>query len=107
MADSPAKRKLVDFLEHRAFNPVLGTDSNDLADDKREMLARAQRETETRIERVRHCGSAEEVVGEFKRELNSDQASGRDRDLRALGLPRLVDVQGDFEQLARNLGLEG
>jgi hypothetical protein len=107
MADSPAKRKLVEFLEHRAFNPVMGTDSNDLANDKREMLAGVQRETESRMDRIRHCASAEEVVDNFRRDLRSDETSGHDRDLRGLGLPRFADIQDDFEQLARSLGVQG
>ena len=107
MADGDAKRKLVDFLEHRAFNPVMGTDPHNFADDKRVMLAHVQRATQSRIDRFRSHDSAQEIVSDFKRDLASDNAGDISRELKDLGLPTLNDVRDDFEKLAHDLGMKG
>lgn len=105
MAESEAKQKLVRFLEERAFRPVLKADASRYPEGKRAKLRDVQRRTETEIERFRHYGSAEEVVTNFRRDLNSEAAKKVHRELDDLGLPTLNQVRGDFEQLAEELGV--
>ena len=97
------RRKLVSFLERRAFDPVLRADSDDYPERKRDKLERVQRATEDERERFRAYGSASEVVRMFKDDLSSEPAKDVHRDLRDLGLPTLDDVRDDFEDLARRL----
>ena len=106
MAQTEAKQKLVRFLEEKAFRPVLRADPSAYPETKREKLRDVQRRTETEIERFRNYGSAKEVVVNFRRDLNSDPAKKVHRELSDLGLPTLNDVQGEFEKLAGDLGLE-
>jgi hypothetical protein len=103
---SRAKEQLVEFLERRAFNPVLRARAGDFAENERETLADVQQRTSTEVERFRRYGSAEEVVTNFKRDLHSKPAQRVHRDLKRLGLPTLNDVQEDFEKLAADLDVK-
>ena len=105
MSAAEAKRKLVGFLEERAFRPVLRADPGKYAENQREKLKYVQRRTETEIERFHNYGSASEVVTNFRRDLNSEPAKKVHRDLSDLGLPTLNDVRLEFEKLADELGL--
>ena len=102
MSKHDARTQLIEFLERRAFNPVLhasGKDNGELADLKRR--------TETEIERFRNYGSAHDVVVNFRRDLTSEPAKKIHRRLAAQDLPTLPDLREDFEQLVQRLGVEG
>jgi hypothetical protein len=98
-----AKRELVDFLIHRAFDPVLKAEPAGSDADKAK-LERVQKATRAEIERFRAYGSAEEVVVNFKRDLISAPAKKVHEELRALGLPTIDDLRDEFEEKARKLG---
>jgi hypothetical protein len=105
MGESDAKRKLVEFLERRAFRPVLDADPEKVSGAKREKLMDVQRRTETEIERFHGYSSADDVVTNFRRDLNSEPARRVHRELSALGLPTINDVREEFEALAAKLGV--
>ena len=98
-----AKSELVDFLVHRAFYPVLMAQRSG---PHKARVEHVQDTARTEIERFRSCGSIEDVVASFKRDLRSRPAKDVHSDLRLLNLPVLSDLREDFEQKARELGFE-
>ncbi len=106
MAQSEAKQRLVRFLEERAFRPVLRANPSSYPESRRDKLKDVQLRTESEIERFRTYGSAEEVVTNFRRDLDSEPAKKVHRALRDLGLPTLNELRDDFEALARELGVK-
>lgn len=103
---SDAKHKLIDFLERRAFDPVLRAKPGEVSEGQRERLDHVQRATRSEVERYRGYGSAQEVVTNFHRDLHSEPAKKVHRELAGLGLPTLDDVREEFEKLAGDLGLK-
>jgi hypothetical protein len=101
---SDAQRKLVSFLEQKAFQPVLRADPERYSGSRRQKLAHVQKATQAEVERFRHYGSAEEVVVNFKRDLTSGKAKQVHRELRDLDLPTIEECRDDFLRLAQDLG---
>lgn len=101
------RRALVEFLVHRAFDPVLKARADHYSPAERERLTRVQDATRAEIERFRGYRSAEEVVVNFKRDLTSQPAKRVHAELAALRLPTLGDVREEFERRARGLGVKG
>lgn len=102
-----AKDKLVDWLERRAFNPVLRADPKDYPEKEHDKLKQVQDKTRIELERFRGYGSAKEVLVNFKRDLGSTPARKVHRDLEELGLPTLNSLRGEFEELADSVGARG
>lgn len=100
-----AKQQLVDFLIRRAFDPVLRAKSDGRSDSERRKLEHVQKATESEIERFRAYQSAQEVVTNFKRDLNSRAARKVHAELRALHLPTIEDIHEEFDAKARDLGV--
>lgn len=103
MAD--ARRDLVEFLKARAFEPVLHAHADGRSDTDRRKLEHVKHATLSEIERFEHYPSAEEVVINFMRDLNSAPAKKVHAELRSLGLPTLQDIRSEFERRARELGV--
>ncbi len=106
MAEQHAKQKLVDFLQERAFDPVVGADADDYPEDQRGKLRHVQASTHSEIERFRNYDSAQDVVVNYKRDLHSEPAKKIDRELDELALPKLSDFRQEFEDLASRLGVD-
>ena len=104
MADSDTKRKLVDFLERKAFQPVLDAKPDDYPEGKRDNLRHVQEATRAERERFRNYDSAQQVVDMFHDDLSSEPAKKIHRELRDLDLPTLNDIRAEFDDLARELG---
>lgn len=102
---SKAQKELVDFVVRRAFEPVLKTKPDGRSDAEKRKLEHVQDATRKEIERFRHYGSAEEVVTNFRRDLDSEPAKRIHRELKSLGLPTINDIRDEFEQKARELGV--
>ncbi len=107
MSDS-AKEKLVDFLEQRAFKPVLDARADDYdSDSQRRKLADVQRATRSEVDRYRHrYSSAQDVIDNYKDDLTSEPAKEVDRELNALGLPTLRDIEPEFRKKVEELGFD-
>ena len=60
--------------------------------------------TRAEVDRFQNCRSAEEVVINFKRVLNSQVANGVHSELKALNLPVIGDVREEFEREGHALG---
>ena len=102
---SKAQKQLVNFLVGRAFEPVLKEKPDGRPDAEKKKLKHVQDATRKEIERFRHYGSAEEVVTNFRRDLDSEPAKKIHRELKSLGLPTINDIRDEFEDKARELGV--
>lgn len=100
-----AKGELVEFIVRRAFDPVLKATPNGRSDADKKKLDHVQDATRAEIERFRRYGSAEEVVINSKRDLDSKPARKIHAELTALGLPTINDVREAFEKKAHDLGV--
>jgi hypothetical protein len=106
MADSK-KDQLVRFLEERAFEPVLKAKPTGRSEAERKKLEHVQKATRAEIDRFHHYGSAQEVVTNFRRDLDSEPAKRVHAELRSLGLPTIHDIRDEFEKRAEKLGVTG
>lgn len=102
MAD--ARQQLVHFLEEKAFRPVLKADPSKYPPNQRDALKDMQSRTEKEMERFHNYKSADDVVINFKRDLNSHAARKVHQELKELGLPTLPDLREEFDKLAERLG---
>lgn len=100
-----AREELVGYLRKRAFDPVLHARADGRSEADKRRLQDVQRRTREEIDRFEHYGSAHEVYLNFKRDLDSEPAKKVHAELKALGLPTINDVAGDFENEARKLGV--
>ena len=66
-----------------------------------------QKATRAEIERFHNYGSAQDVVTNFRRDLDSAPAKRVHAKLRSLDLPTLNDVRDEFERRAGELGETG
>jgi hypothetical protein len=107
MAKDSSKEKLVEFLNRKAFEPILRASPDDYKSEAdKKALADVQRKTETEVERYARYPSAQKVRQMFKDDLNSAPAQKVDRELHRLGLPRLCDIKSEFDQLCEREGVE-
>ncbi len=105
---SDARKELVDFLESRAFRPVLSRKPDDYGSDSdKRKLADVQRATRSEIDRYRNqYTSAEDVIRNYKDDLTSEPAKAVDRELNDLGLPTLRDIEPQFRKKVEELGFD-
>jgi hypothetical protein len=93
------KDKLVNFLNRRAFDPVLDASESDYSGAKKDKLKDVQQSTRAEKERFANYGSAAEVRRMFEDDLSSEPAKKVQRELKDLDLPTLPDVKEDFLEL--------
>lgn len=98
-----ARRKLLQFLDEHAFNPVLRMPIEWA--DRREEFEDARLRTE-RLQRRYHerCATAASIRGLFLLDLN-DGSARSDRELHRLGLPTLASLRVAFLELCDALGV--
>lgn len=102
MADR-RKDELVRFLEQHAFRPVLNAKPDGRSEADKKKLDHVQKATRAEIERFYKYGSAEEVVTNFRRDLDSQPAKRVHAELRSLHLPTIHDIRNAFERRAKEL----
>lgn len=102
---SDARKQLVDFLERRAFDPVMKASPEGRSDGEKRKLADVQEATKAEIERFRDYGSAREVVDNFRQDLSSEPAKKIHSELKALDLPVITELKDEFEKKAESLGV--
>jgi hypothetical protein len=94
------KEELVRFLDERVFDRILNASAEKYDGKKGDDLKYVQQRTRSEKERYHKYGSADEVVRMYKDDLHSENAKPVNDKLKELGLPRLVDVQDEFEKKA-------
>jgi hypothetical protein len=103
---SDAKNQLVDFLNRKVFEPILGTGPDEYSSPSdKQKLDRVQRAARFEQRRYESERSAEEVRNHFLRELPTEAALSVEADLRHLGLPALSEIKEEFLSLCETLGV--
>lgn len=100
-----SERKLLDFLDRQAFEPVLRADPAKFDDGQRAKLKDVQEATRAEQPRYHHYGSARKIVEMFKDDLTSEPAKKVHRELHQLGLPSLDHLRDEFAKLAEEMGI--
>lgn len=107
MANEGSRDQLMDFLQKKAFDPVLNASPDRYdSDSDREKLEHVQDATRREVERFRERDSTSGIIGEFKGDLSSEPAEKVHRELHALDLPALPDIEDDFRKKVEDLGHE-
>ena len=106
MVDSK-KDELVRFLEKRAFKPVLNAKPKGRSKAEQKKLEHVQKVTRAEIERFHNYGSAQEVMTNSRRDLDSEPAKRVHAELRSLDLPTLNEVHDEVERRAEELSVTG
>ena len=100
-----ARKKLLDLLDKKAFDPVLKASPDDYKGEDQKKLKDLQKTTRSTQKSYHEYGSAEKVREMFRDDLSSDAAEDVHKQLRDLGLPTLNDVKPEFEKLADEVGV--
>lgn len=100
--DLEMKRRLLEFLQSRVFGPILraratGPDAAFIRD--------AQRAVERTAARYPSYRTAGEVKAAFVSDLRSEVGKKLAALLSMLGLPRFEDIEAEFMNLCREMGL--
>lgn len=103
---SHAQQELAEFVISRAFDPVMRAKPDGKSEADRRTLDHVKQATQAEIERYRGYGSAREVAINFKRDLSSAAAKKVHAQLRHLRLPTINEIKAEFEDKARQLGVE-
>jgi|SRR5215813_7833312 len=88
MADRK-KDELVQFFQKRAFRLVMNAKLKGRSEADQQRLEYVQKATRAEIERFRNYRSAQEVVANFRRDLDSEPANRIHTELRSLVLPTI------------------
>jgi hypothetical protein len=105
-ADQNARAKLVQFLDQKAFDPILRANPDRYSGTDKDKLEHIKGATERTQQRYHHdYTSAEEVCARFREDLSSSSAQRVQRELEQLGLPTLHDIEDEFDALCRDLGV--
>lgn len=94
------KQELVEFLDHRVFDPVLHASQDRYSGMQKDDLKYVQDKTRSEKEHYHSYGSADEVVRMYNDDLHSEHAKPVNNKLRELGMPRLADVKEEFDRRA-------
>jgi hypothetical protein len=101
MSPNEARTRLLQFLDERAFAPVLRASREQV--DRREALEDAQARADRLKRRYERYASAEEIHAQFLRDVHTPVKC--DRELDRLGLPTLPRLRRAFLRLIEELGV--
>ncbi len=104
MNDEEKRRRLLQFLDKKAFEPILRRSADDYPGEKKKRFEDVKRSTESERERFhRKYRSAAEVKENYLSDLNSKTAKKKNAELEDLGLPRLPEFREEFLDLCNEL----
>ena len=107
MSKEETKKKLLDFLDEKAFDPIINRDKGDYdSEDQKKKLEDVKRSTKSEKKRFHNYDSPEEVKENYLNDLNSEPAQKINAELKDLSLPRLPQFKDDFLQLCDKLGVK-
>lgn len=105
MAEDRTQQKLVQFLDRRAWQPVLRAKQEKYEEADRKRLATLQKKTETQKKRYEGYTDAGELRQQFQDDLHSGPAKKTESDLKQLKLPVQAEIADEFFELADRLGV--
>lgn len=100
-----AKKELLNFIDHKAFDVILKKDAGKLNGKDKEKLEQLQDKTKKEQEKFHGYGSAKEVKENFMANVRSKPAHKLNNELDDFKLPTLPDLKEDFVALCDKLGI--
>jgi hypothetical protein len=99
-----ARRQLLDFINKKAFDPILDASADSYQGKEREQLKDVQRKTQNEKEQFeKDYTSAGKVKKGFLSDVHSEAAKKVNSELEHLGLPTLPSIKDQFMQLCDKL----
>ena len=105
-SDEEKREELVEFLDEKAFDPILSRSASDYPEGhKREIFENVRRSTEKEKKRFHHdYPTARDVKRNYLSDLGSHVAK-KNSELEELGLPRMNQFRDEFMKLCDQLGV--
>lgn len=105
MADEK-REKLLDFLDKKAFDPVLQASPDRFEGRERDMYKDVRRSTESEKKRFHDdYRTARDVRDNYMSDLTSETGKRKTHELEQLRLPALSHFRQEFQQLCNDLGV--
>lgn len=95
-----SKTELLRFLDARVFNPILKANPGSYKESDRKALDDVQGSTKSEKQRFHGYRNAQEVIDNYKSDLNSETAKRINAELKRLKLPSLPSVRREFLEMA-------
>lgn len=107
MTQDEKKEKLLDFLNKKAFDPILEKSKDDYdSEEKKRKLEEIQHSTKNQKERFQKYDSPEEVRENYLTELSSNTDDEILEELKELDLPRLQQFKKEFLDLCKEMDVK-
>ncbi|MGB7786449.1 MAG: hypothetical protein WBL27_10135 [Salinimicrobium sp.] len=104
MDQDEKRKKLVNFLNKKLFDPILEKSKDDYDSEAlKRRLEEMQQSTKREKERFRQYDTPEEVRENYLNDLSSDAAEDVNEELKELDLPRLPQFKKEFLDLCKEL----
>jgi hypothetical protein len=100
---SKKKKKLLDFIDKKVFDPILKAKADKYRGDKKTKLEDVQKKTINEQKQFHGLGSAKEVKKNYLSDVHSKAAVKVNRNLEELGLPTLPGFKDEFKKLCEEL----
>jgi hypothetical protein len=103
-SEEDKRKQLLEFLDNKAFDPVLNAEEKKYGDDKKKkMLRDVQAKTRSTKRRYHeNYRSAADVKQNYESDLDAENV---DNELKDLGLPTLPSIHDEFMKLCGKLGV--
>lgn len=103
MADNKRKQ-LLDFIDDKAFNPIIKANPNKYKEEDKKKLEDIQRKTKNEQKQFHNdYKTAKEVKNGYLSDVRSEAAKKINDELKKLKLPTLPDLKKDFMELCDKL----
>lgn len=107
MTNENAREFLLNYLDHKAFSPVINTFHDNYPARYWNKVHHLQNEVKgIRKGFYRETATAQDVIGRFYQDLDSDAYRQVSSELKSLNLTTFEDVKPGFEELANQLKVE-
>ena len=105
MSANDVKKQLLDFIDKKAFDPILKTKPEKFKDKDREAIEEVRRKTENEKKNFAEYGSADEIKKNYLSNVRSKAAAKVNDQLQKLGLPTMPEHKDEFMELCNKLGV--
>lgn len=106
MQEEEKRKRLLSFLDEKAFNPIIRKSADQYSGDSRKKFEDIKRSTENERRRFHdEYRTAEEVKNKYLSDLHSQTAGKKNKELEQLGLPRMPQFEKDFLDLCKKIGV--
>lgn len=106
MSAKDNRHQLLDFINKKAFDPILKAKPNKFKEEDRGALEDIQRKTENEKKQFEEeYTTAEEIKKNYLSNVRSKAAAKVNDELEKLGLPTLPEHKDEFMELCSSLGV--